>query len=183
VFVVCSAADHPLAKRRRLTMAELANEQWALSVPSVLNVQHLHRTLQASGLPPPRVAIEARPLRLRLQICASTRLLSFNARRALQLFAPRFRLKELPVKELKWHRSVGVIYRKESYLSPAARRLIHLLKTSAPQQATTVSSALSRSVASIALAANQARCGAGLARLGIEESLGDVGLDDVLHFD
>jgi DNA-binding transcriptional LysR family regulator len=134
VFVVCAAADHPLAKRRRLTMAELANERWVLSVPGVLNVQHLHRTFQASGLPPPRVAIEARPLHLRLQICASTRLLSFSARRSLQLVAPRFRLKELPVEELKWRRAVGVIYRNESYLSPAARRVIRLLGAMAPQQ-------------------------------------------------
>ena len=127
VFVVCASADHPLAKRRRLTLAEVASEQWTLSVPSVLNVQHLHRLFQASGLPPPRVAVEARPLRLRLQICASTRLLSFNARRSLQLVAPRFRLKELPVEELNWRRAVGVIYRSESYLSPAARRVIRLL--------------------------------------------------------
>jgi DNA-binding transcriptional LysR family regulator len=115
-------------------MAELANERWALSVPGVLNVQHLHRTFQASGLPPPRVAIEARPLHLRLQICASTRLLSFSARRSLQLVAPRFRLKELPVEELKWRRAVGVIYRNESYLSPAARRVIRLLGAMTPQQ-------------------------------------------------
>ena len=134
VFVVCASAGHPLARRRRLTMAELANEQWALSVPGVLNVQHLHRTFQARGLPPPRVAIEARPLRLRLQICASTHLLSFCARRSLQLVAPRFRLKELPVEELKWLREVGVIYRNESYLSPAARRMIRLLRGVAPQQ-------------------------------------------------
>lgn len=133
VFVVCSAADHPLAKRRRLAMADLADELWTLSVPSVLNVQYLHRTLQASGLPPPRVAIEARPLRLRLQICASTRLLSFNARRSLQLVAPRLRVKELPVEHLKWRRAFGVIYRKDSYLSPAALRLIHLLRTMAPE--------------------------------------------------
>jgi DNA-binding transcriptional LysR family regulator len=114
-------------------MADLADELWTLSAPSVLNVQYLHRTFQASGLPPPRVAIEALPLRLRLQICASTRLLSFNARRSLQLVAPRLRLKELPVEHLRWRRAIGVIYRKDSYLSPAAQRLIHLLRTMAPK--------------------------------------------------
>ena len=135
VFVVCSAADHPLARRRRLTMADLADELWTLSVPSVLNVQYLDRTFQANGLPPPRVAIEARPLRLRLQICASTRLLSFTARRSLQAVAPRLRLKELPVEHLKWRRAFGVIYRRDSYLSPAARRLIQLLRTMPLEQA------------------------------------------------
>jgi DNA-binding transcriptional LysR family regulator len=132
LFVVCSAADHPLARRRRVTMADLAGEQWTLSVPPVYNVQHVLRTFQASGLPPPRVAIEARPLRLRLQICASSRLLSFNARRALKFLAPQFRVKELPVQELQWRRAVGVIYRKESYVSPVARRLVDLLRSTVP---------------------------------------------------
>jgi DNA-binding transcriptional LysR family regulator len=135
VFVVCASADHRLAERKRLSMAELAREQWTLSAPAVLNVQHVYRAFQERGLSAPRVAIEARPLRLRLQICASTNLLSFNARRTLQLCAPRFRLKELPVDDLKWRRAVGVIYRNGSYMSPAARRLIRLLRTVASQPA------------------------------------------------
>jgi DNA-binding transcriptional LysR family regulator len=98
-------------------------------------VQHVHRAFHDAGLPPPRVAIEARPVRLRLQICAATSLLSFNARRTLHQVAPRFRLKELPVAELRWRRAMGVIYRKDSYLSPAARRLIQHLWTAAPQLA------------------------------------------------
>jgi DNA-binding transcriptional LysR family regulator len=128
VFVVCASVAHRLAKRKRVTLADLVDEQWALSAPGVLNVQHVHRVFQAHGLPPPRVAIEARPIRLRLEICASTNLLSFNARRMLQEVALRLRLKEIPVEELKWRRPVGVIYRNEAYLPPAARRLIDLLK-------------------------------------------------------
>jgi DNA-binding transcriptional LysR family regulator len=130
VFVVCASADHRLAKRKRLSLGDVAHERWTLSAPAVLNVQHIHRVFQASGLPAPQVAIEARPLGLRLQICASTDLLTFCARRTLHVLAPRFRLKELPVKELEWRRAVGVIYRSESYLSPAARRLIRLLERS-----------------------------------------------------
>lgn len=134
-FVVCASADHRLARRKRVTMADLAHEDWALSVPGVLNVQHVYRAFQDRGLPPPRVAIEARPMRLRLQICAATNLLSFNARRTLQQVASRLRLKELPVAELRWRRGVGVIYRKDGYLSPAARRLIAQLRTAAPHPA------------------------------------------------
>ncbi|MGE5792790.1 MAG: LysR family transcriptional regulator [Bacteroidota bacterium] len=134
-FVVCAAADHPLAKRTALTLADLAHEQWALSAPTVLNVQHVFRAFEASGLPPPRVAIEARPVGLRLQICAATRLLSFNARRLLEQAAPSLGLRELPVEKLKWRRAVGVIYRKDAYLSPAARRLIGVLRAAARRRA------------------------------------------------
>ena len=134
-FVVCASADHRLAKRKRVTIADLADEEWALSAPAVLNVQHIHRAFQARGLPAPRIAIEARPVQVRLEICASTSLLSFNTRRTLQQVAPRLRLRELPVDELKWRRPFGVIYRNEAYLSPAARRLIELLRARAARVA------------------------------------------------
>jgi len=134
-FVVCASADHRLAKRKRVTIADLADEEWALSAPAVLNVQHIHRAFQARGLPEPRIAIEARPVQVRLEICASTSLLSFNTRRTLQQVAPRLRLRELPVDELKWRRPFGVIYRNEAYLSPAARRLIELLRARAARVA------------------------------------------------
>ena len=135
VFVVCASAEHRLARRRHIALGELAHEQWTLSAGAVLNVQHIQRVFRASGLPAPRVAVEARPLRLRLQICASTSLLSFNARRGLRLAAHGLRLKELPVEDLRWRRAIGVIYRNESYLPPAARQLIRLLRTLQPRSA------------------------------------------------
>jgi DNA-binding transcriptional LysR family regulator len=41
-------------------------------------------------------------------------------------------LKEIPIKELTWRRPVGVIHRKDAYLSPAARRFIDVLKSTIP---------------------------------------------------
>jgi DNA-binding transcriptional LysR family regulator len=35
------------------------------------------------------------------------------------------------VDELKWRRPFGVIYRSDAYLSPAARRLIEVLRAAA----------------------------------------------------
>ena len=40
-------------------------------------------------------------------------------------------LRELPVMELAWRCPVGVRYRKDAYLSPAAGRLIEFLKATA----------------------------------------------------
>lgn len=130
-FVVCASANHRLAGRGGVTMADLAQEEWALSAPGVLNVQHVHRVYRASGLPAPRIAIEARPVQLRLRICAFTNLLTFNTRRTLQEFAARYPLTELAVEALRWRRSFGVIYRSEAYLPPAARRLIERLRAAA----------------------------------------------------
>jgi DNA-binding transcriptional LysR family regulator len=57
-------------------------------------------------------------------------LLGFTSREVLR-GAARFKLKEVPIKELTWRRQVGVIYRKDAYLSPAARRFIDILKSAA----------------------------------------------------
>ena len=129
--VLCASADHRLTKLRRITFADLAQEQWALSDSALTPRQWLHRAFQDRGLPPPRVAVETRSVHLRLQILACSDLLGFASKQVLGQAALRHRLVVLPVKELPWRRRVGVIYRKDGYLSPTARRLIERLKSTA----------------------------------------------------
>jgi DNA-binding transcriptional LysR family regulator len=132
-YVVFASADHRLTKLKYVTMADLAQERWALSEPILMGQQWLRRAFQDRGLPPPRVAVETRSIHLRLPIVASSDFLDFTSRRVFQQAAQRFRLAEIPVKELKWTRPIGVIFRKDGYLSPAARRLIEILKTTAKE--------------------------------------------------
>ena len=130
-IVVCASARHPLAKQKVVTMAELTRERWALSPVNMLPWHWLHRAFSDRGLPPPKVTVETRSIRLRVQTVATSNLLGFISKRNLRQTGPGFHLKELPVKEVTWRRTVGVIYRKEGYLSPAARRLIEILKIAA----------------------------------------------------
>ncbi|MCC7082082.1 MAG: hypothetical protein IT530_15520 [Burkholderiales bacterium] len=58
-------------------------------------------------------------------------LLGLSSRRYLRRIAQRLNVAELPVREMTWRRRVGVSYREDAYLSPAARRLIDLLKVAA----------------------------------------------------
>jgi|SRR5882672_10940257 len=131
--VVYASARHPLAKRKVVTMADLSREQWALSTVNMLPWHWLYRAFQDKGLPPPQVAVETRSVRIRLQTVASSNLLGFISRRIVRQAAPSFRLIALPVRDVTWRRPVGVIYRKEAYLSPAARRLIEILKAMAKE--------------------------------------------------
>jgi DNA-binding transcriptional LysR family regulator len=134
-WVVCASANHPLLRRGRITVADLKQESWALSSVNLLPQYPLLRAFQDNGLPPPRVAVQTRSLRLRLLIWSSSNLLGFASRRVMRHAAPQFRLKEISVKELTWRRPVGVIYREGGYLSPAARRLIEILKATAKEMA------------------------------------------------
>ncbi|MBI2294545.1 MAG: hypothetical protein HYU76_00525 [Betaproteobacteria bacterium] len=132
-FVVFASAGHQLTRLKRVTLADLTQERWALSEPNLLYRQWLNRKFQDNGLPPPRVAVETRSVRLRLQTLASSDLLDFTSRHVFHEAAQRYGLKELPVKELQWTRPIGVIYRKDAYLSPAARRFIEILKATAKE--------------------------------------------------
>ena len=71
------------------------------------------------------------PTTLRLPIIAASDLIGFCATRTLRQLAPQFGLTRLNAKELQWIRRIGVIYRKDAYLSPVAKRLIEIVKTTA----------------------------------------------------
>jgi DNA-binding transcriptional LysR family regulator len=127
-YVVCASTRHRLAKSTRIPMSALANERWVLTTPNIPTQQLLERAFLDRGMRPPERAIEVRSARLRLQLVAATDLLCFMSTKALRAVSRSLRVRELPVKDLKLRRSIGVIYRKDAYLSPSARRLIDILK-------------------------------------------------------
>lgn len=131
--VVLASGDHRLTKLDRVTLADLAQERWALTDSTVLFRRWLDRKFQDVALPPPRVAVQTRSVRLRLQILASSDLLDCTSKHAFSETAQRYGLKELPVKELQWTRPICVFYRRDAYLSPTAKRFIEILHTTADE--------------------------------------------------
>ena len=132
-IVVYASAAHPLARKRQVTIADLAQERWVLSPINIMPWHWLSRAFQERGQPIPRVAFETRSVRLRLQIVGASSHLGFLSKRVVRQAASQFRLKELPVRDVTWRRPVGVIYREGGYLSPAARRFIEILKAAAKE--------------------------------------------------
>jgi DNA-binding transcriptional LysR family regulator len=132
-MLVCASYRHPLTKRKRVSLSEIAGERWALTDSTLQPYQLLQEAFLSHGLPAPRAAIESRSLRLRFESLARSNLLDYTSKLAFLHSAWRYRLKEIPVPELRHPRPVGVIYRKNAYLSPATRRLIDILRDSAPR--------------------------------------------------
>jgi DNA-binding transcriptional LysR family regulator len=122
--VVSCARNHRLAGRPHVSLSELSNERWALGEPGLPTNQILHQILRDNGLEPPRVALQTRALPLRFEAAANSDLLVYTSRALAERFGA---LQVLPVKELCWVRSVGVLHRKEPYLSPSVRRFIQVL--------------------------------------------------------
>jgi DNA-binding transcriptional LysR family regulator len=130
-YVVCVSASHPLARRRVVTMEDLARERWTISPVQMFPWHPLYEAFVKRGLAQPTVAASTRSLRMRLLIVASTHLLGFMSRRFIQQKASLHRLKILPVRELTIRQSVGLIYRESGYLSPAALRFMGILRAAA----------------------------------------------------
>lgn len=97
---------------------------------SVLSRGLLH-AFEHNGLPPPSIALEANSMTLRDAAIAHSDHVGLTSRQSVREDARKFPLVELPVKEMSYVRRTFIIYRKGAYLSPAALRLIAILKMQA----------------------------------------------------
>src|ERR1043166_40928 len=130
--VVFASTNHRLAKLKRVSVADLAGERWASSVSTSRPPwQALFHAFKNEGLPPPRVALETNSQAVRIQAIAYSNYIGVNTRQFVRQEARKFPLVELPVKEMSVARDLSIIYRKGAYLSPAARRMIGILKDQA----------------------------------------------------
>lgn len=133
-FVVFASAHHRLAKRKQVSIADLAGERWATSNSTSLpQWQALFRAFENKGLPAPAVALETYSMTLRDAVIAHADHIGLTSRQSVREEGRRFPIVELPVKEVFYIRRSFIIYRKGAYLSPAAQRLIEILKTQAKE--------------------------------------------------
>lgn len=130
-YTVYASAKHRLAKRKQLTLADLVQERWAMGTINGPSERRLRQAFGDSGLPPPNIVMETAFLPLKFQLVATSDLLTFNSRRAVRYGAVPFRIAEIRVRDLSYTRPVGVSWRKDAYLSPAAKRFIEILKATA----------------------------------------------------
>jgi DNA-binding transcriptional LysR family regulator len=70
-LAVVAAPDHPLARRQRVQLAELAEERWILGVQPSLTRRSLEEAFMRQGIAPPRPAIEATFLPNLFELAAS----------------------------------------------------------------------------------------------------------------
>lgn len=132
-YVVYVSARHRLAGRKRLMLAELARERWAMANRYTPLSQRLRQTFEERGLPAPTIVLVSNSVLLRLRSVGGSELLNLGSKRFLLQSAPRSDYAILPVPELTWHCTVGVTYREDGYLPPAGRRFIQILKETAQE--------------------------------------------------
>jgi DNA-binding transcriptional LysR family regulator len=122
-FVVFASAHHRFAKRKQVSIRDLAGERWATSnSTSSPQWQALFQAFENNGLPPPSMALETNSAALRTVAIAYSDHIGLSSRQFLRQEAQRLPLVELPLREMSLVRRTFIIYRKGAYLSPAALR-------------------------------------------------------------
>ena len=126
--VVCVSATHRLAAAKKVTLADLVEERWAVSAMTLSSQQRLQERFLDSGLPLPRIVLECRSASLRLRTVAGSDLLDWTSRRYIEQSGMDHLVRPLAVKELALRRPVGIVYRQEKYCPPLTQRFIGILK-------------------------------------------------------
>jgi DNA-binding transcriptional LysR family regulator len=130
-FVVYCAANHRLTKRKSITLHDLAQERWAAAASAsgaFGPLLVLRNAFEERGLPAPPITHVTDLVKSRLLTVARSDLLGIAVKPNVEEVATRLRLRILPIRRSDWVRRVAVAYRKDGYLSPAARRFIEILK-------------------------------------------------------
>jgi DNA-binding transcriptional LysR family regulator len=125
-IVVAAAASHELF-RGRPTLKDLTAYGWALQPPGAPTRDWLDHAFDRRRLPRPRVQVESTMLLVLPALIAETGLLSFISRSHLKGPWTGAPLKEIALAQATMKRRLVVTYRSNSYVPPAARRLIALL--------------------------------------------------------
>jgi DNA-binding transcriptional LysR family regulator len=133
-FVPFCASGHRLARKRVVTLEDLAPERWAVArsaAGSLGPLNLLRQALGERGLPAPRIVLTSDLISFRLRAIAESDLLGVAVTDAIRAAPARLRLQTLSVQGLEWGRPAVAAYRKEAYLPPAGRRFIEILKAGA----------------------------------------------------
>jgi DNA-binding transcriptional LysR family regulator len=122
--VVVAGAQSPWARRRKVELAELVNEPWALPPPESELGAIAKRAFRARGLDYPRATVSSFPTELRMSLLATGRFLTIVPASTLKFPVRRAEVKALPVELPLARVPVGIVTLKNRTLSPVARLFI-----------------------------------------------------------
>jgi DNA-binding transcriptional LysR family regulator len=122
-FVVTVGAQSPWAGRRKVELADLVDEWWAMPPSDSDPGSFFAEIFRAKGLDYPRARVVSFPIGVRISLLATGRFVTILPLSVLRFPAKPPSIKELPI-ELPMMGPVGVATLKNRALSPAAQLFI-----------------------------------------------------------
>jgi DNA-binding transcriptional LysR family regulator len=123
-YFVTAGANSPWASRRKIELAELANEPW-IQMPAETSINaSLAEAFQAHGLELPRNSVVSLSMNLRNHLLATGRFLTVLSASVLRFNAKAWSLKALPIDLRVPQRCVAIITLKGRTLSPVVTLFI-----------------------------------------------------------
>ena len=126
--VVAAGAHTKWARRRKIELAELADEPWTLLPAHEWNVGAIESAFAARGLRVPKACVLTFSVHMRAHLVANGPFISAFPMSMLHFYANRHMLKALPVNLPAEPWPVAVITLKNRTLNPVAKRFIDHLR-------------------------------------------------------
>src|SRR5215475_1272325 len=123
-YFVVTGANNPWVRRRRIALAELMDELWALPAPDGGFGAFVVEAFRASGLGLPRTSVIGTAYEIRASLLKTDRFLSIMPEFWLQFPEPHPFIKKLPVKLAIASGPIGIMTLKNRALSPVAQLFI-----------------------------------------------------------
>jgi DNA-binding transcriptional LysR family regulator len=130
LFVVAGARS-PWARRRKISVAELAHEQWVMFPKDSLIALHFAKAMEANGLVPAPESVTSFSVHVRTQLLATGRFLTLMHGSTLRHYAKPWSLKALPIDLAIPPVPIAVLTVRNRTLSPVVRLFIEQSRAAA----------------------------------------------------
>jgi DNA-binding transcriptional LysR family regulator len=127
-LAVVVGLGHPLARRRKLALADLGGESWILAPNELRQGSPVLQAFADAGLTPPRWRVVTGSLNLRYSLLTTGRFITLMPHSLLRFGAHRAFVKVLPIEMPRWTTATMVLTLKNRSSSPLARLFLETLR-------------------------------------------------------
>lgn len=130
---IAAGASSPWARRRSVSLAELANEPWTITSDGVIR-ELIGEAFRSRGLEPPKEKVSASSMLLRYRLLATGRYLTVLPESVLRYNARQWGLKILPVDLGMKPMGVAIITLRNRTVSPVVQLFIEQVRSIAARE-------------------------------------------------
>jgi DNA-binding transcriptional LysR family regulator len=127
-FAIMTAANNPLTRRRKITLADLVNEPWTLYPHDSFFGSVIADAFRANGHEPPRPTVASLSLHVQIELLATGRFLTVLPSFLLKFAGRTAPLKALPVALPNSRMPIGIITLKNRTITPVAEQFIESVR-------------------------------------------------------